>query len=269
MIEKIISGGQTGAGRAALDAAVELDIPHGGWVPKYRTAEDGVVPKKYNLKEMPTSSYTARTKQNVLDSDGTLIISHGELTGGSALTQEYAEKRRRHYFHVDLDITPAVKGVIMINHWIELNEIKILNVSGPRSSKDPMIYQDAREIIDSVCYLGKIKNNKPELEISHRLIGEALEQGGQPETLARAVNMLILKFPLRDKVVIASMEMDDFIDLRSSLGNYIRHKFEMLPANEVLMKACKPFFYNEDINPEEAASIIIMKIWEKLREPKV
>jgi hypothetical protein len=76
MIKKIISGGQTGADRAALDVAIILKIPHGGWVPKGRLAEDGPIHTRYNLKDMPTDSYEARTEQNVIDSDGTLIISH-------------------------------------------------------------------------------------------------------------------------------------------------------------------------------------------------
>jgi len=80
MLTKIISGGQTGADRAALDAAIDLGIPHGGWIPKGRNAEDGTLPDKYQLQEMPTASYPKRTEQNVIDSDGTLILSHGNLT---------------------------------------------------------------------------------------------------------------------------------------------------------------------------------------------
>jgi hypothetical protein len=72
-------------GRAALDAAIELDIPHGGWIPKGRKTEDGRLPEKYQLKEMPTGSYAARTEQNVIDSDGTLIISHGKLNSSPAM----------------------------------------------------------------------------------------------------------------------------------------------------------------------------------------
>ena len=83
MITKIISGGQTGADRAALDVAMAHGIPHGGWIPKGRKTEGGPLPTKYQLQEMPTNSYPERTEKNVVDSDGTLIISHGELTGGS------------------------------------------------------------------------------------------------------------------------------------------------------------------------------------------
>ena len=83
MIKRIISGGQTGAGRAALDFAIKMDLPHGGWVPKGRKSEDGPIPARYHLTEMPTKSYPKRTEQNVVDSDGTLIVSHGKLKGGS------------------------------------------------------------------------------------------------------------------------------------------------------------------------------------------
>ena len=96
MIKKIISGGQTGADRAALDVAIKFIIPHGGWIPKGRITEEGPLPDKYKLQEMSTSSYPVRTEQNVIDSDGTLIISHGELTGGSAYTRKMAMKTRPH-----------------------------------------------------------------------------------------------------------------------------------------------------------------------------
>ena len=126
MIEKIISGAQTGADRAALDAAIELGIPHGGWVPKGRLAEDGVIPQKYHLEEMPTESYAHRTEQNVVASEGTLILAHGQLSGGSALTKEFAEKHRRPCLNIDLNIIPAFKAATLITTWIEIYHIKIL-----------------------------------------------------------------------------------------------------------------------------------------------
>jgi hypothetical protein len=101
MLTKIISGGQTGADRAALDVAIELDIPHGGWIPKGRKTEDGILPEKYQVQEMPTDSLPKRTEKNVLDSDGSLILTHGNLTGGSALTVKMAKKHGRPYRHVD------------------------------------------------------------------------------------------------------------------------------------------------------------------------
>ena len=88
MVTKIISGGQTGADRAALDVAIKLGILHGGWIPKGRLTENGKLDDKYQLKEMDTANYNQRTEQNVIDSNGTLILSHGKLTGGSDYTQD-------------------------------------------------------------------------------------------------------------------------------------------------------------------------------------
>ncbi|MDM8542637.1 putative molybdenum carrier protein [Desulfococcaceae bacterium HSG9] len=90
VLQKIVSGGQTGADQGALDAAISLGIDHGGWLPKGRKTENGALPSNYNLKEMDSAHYAKRTLQNVIDSDGTLIISHGPLTGGRFGTHPYA-----------------------------------------------------------------------------------------------------------------------------------------------------------------------------------
>jgi hypothetical protein len=99
-IEKIISGGQTGADRAALDFAMANNIPHGGWIGKGSKAEDGRLPYKYHLQELATASYSKRTEQIVIDSDGTVIISHGNLTGGSAQTQGFAILHHKPSLHL-------------------------------------------------------------------------------------------------------------------------------------------------------------------------
>jgi len=102
MIERIISGGQTGADRAALDVAIELGIPHGGWIPKGRKTEEGRLSDEYHLLEATSTDYAQRTELNIVDSDATLIMSYGPLTEGSALTQELARKHRRPCLHIDL-----------------------------------------------------------------------------------------------------------------------------------------------------------------------
>ena len=150
MIKKIISGGQTGADRAALDVAIKLDIPHGGWIPKGRKTEEGVLPDKYQLKEMPTASYPKRTEQNVLDSDGTLIFSHGKLTGGSALTWKLAKKHGPPWVHADMDIFSVTEAAKIIQSWIDQNEIQVLNVAGARASKDPKIYNATFQLLKIV-----------------------------------------------------------------------------------------------------------------------
>lgn len=139
-LQKIISGGQTGADRAALDFAMRHNIPHGGWLPKGRKTEDGTLPLKYHLQEMPTGEYSKRTEQNVFDADGTLIVSHGILTGGSALTREFAKKHERPWLHIDLQKWTLKEAAGMINLWLKENGIRVLNVAGPKAGKDPEIY---------------------------------------------------------------------------------------------------------------------------------
>ncbi len=147
MIKKIMSGGQTGADRAALDFAIKHNILHGGWVPKGRKAEDGPLPERYQLKEMPTADYPKRTEQNVRDSDGTVIISRGGLTGGSAFTMKMAMKHSRACLHLDTDELSVEQAARRLQSWIEENKIEVLNVAGPRQSKDPTIYNTTLEIL--------------------------------------------------------------------------------------------------------------------------
>ena len=139
MLQKIISGGQTGADRAALDVAIELDISHCGWIPKGRKTEDCILPDKYQLQEMPTASYPKRTEKNILDSDGTLILAHGRLSGGSSLTLKIAKQHHRPRLHVDLNKTIEFEAAQLIHSWIIRHGIRVLNVAGSRASKDPII----------------------------------------------------------------------------------------------------------------------------------
>jgi len=164
MIRKIISGGQTGADQAALDAAIKLGIAHGGWIPKGRLTEKGPLSSKYDLNEMPATGYASRTEQNVIDSNGTLIISHGKLTEGSDYTRKMALKHHRPWLHINLNKTPAFKAANLISSWITENTIEILNVAGPRKSKDDLIYQAVLKIIESTYYLELMKTSRPELE---------------------------------------------------------------------------------------------------------
>jgi hypothetical protein len=130
MLTKILSGGQTGADRAAFDVAIELDIAHGGWIPKGRKTEDGTLPDRYQLQEMPNTSYPKRTEQNVIESDGTLILFHGELNGGSPLTLKMARKHDRPWLHVNFLKTNGFQAAQEIHSWIDRHGVKVLIVAG-------------------------------------------------------------------------------------------------------------------------------------------
>ena len=148
VIRRIISGAQTGADRAALDAALDAGVRVGGWVPKGRMAEDGRIPEHYpGLRETPADDYETRTRWNVRDSDATLILSHGPLTGGSKLTETIARSTGKPVFHLDLTGVSASEAVTAIRAWLSRLDGDTLNVAGPRATGDPAIYEEARETV--------------------------------------------------------------------------------------------------------------------------
>ena len=146
-IKQVVSGGQTGVDRAALDVAMALGLPVGGWCPLGRRAEDGVIDARYALTETPLTDYAQRTTWNVRDSDGTLILRFGGTSPGTNLTMKAAQAQGKALMHIDLTHNPERSDVI---GWIAENEIRILNVAGPRESEAPGIYEAARVFLEEV-----------------------------------------------------------------------------------------------------------------------
>lgn len=144
---RVVSGGQTGADRGALDAAIELGLEHGGWCPRGRRAEDGVIPPRYRLREHPSPRYAARTDANVRDSDGTLLVTRGAPSGGSALTAARAAAHARPLLHVDLDAESIDVGAERVQRWLAAERVRVLNVAGPRASGCPRIADDVRALL--------------------------------------------------------------------------------------------------------------------------
>ena len=143
----IQSGGQTGADRAALDWAIENGVPHRGWCPLGRLAEDGTLPKSYLLEETTTTNYSVRTKLNIRDSDGTVIISIGRnLDGGSRLTLLLAQNMGKPFLHLhEQTTTPEIQ----LRDFIGIHRIRVLNVAGPRASSESNVHLIVREILNS------------------------------------------------------------------------------------------------------------------------
>ncbi len=151
MLKKIVSGGQTGVDRAALDAAIDCNFPYGGYVPKGRIAEDGVIPSKYSsLTELKNKDYVVRTRKNIEHSDGTVVIYKGKFGRGTKYTINYAKKVGKPLLEIDMSKLSVEQAVASIKSFIEKNEIQVLNVAGPRLSKSPEIYSLAYEIVKSI-----------------------------------------------------------------------------------------------------------------------
>ncbi|WP_084154983.1 putative molybdenum carrier protein [Polycyclovorans algicola] len=146
--EKIISGGQTGADRAALDFAILHRYVHGGWAPRGRAAEDGAIALKYQLTEVTDGGYRQRTRRNVADSDGTLIVNIGELSDGTYATKVFAQKLGKPCLVLQADDGVHAHNALAVVAWLRRHGIQILNVAGPRESKRPGIYRLTRQLLE-------------------------------------------------------------------------------------------------------------------------
>ncbi len=147
-VARIVSGGQTGADRGGLDAAIELKIPHGGWCPKGRKAEDRVIPNVYQLNENNSGDYRVRTEANVVESDATIIFTHGPLDGGSLLTAQFAKKHDRPWLHLNLADDSQEMAVKQFRSWLRgVGQGIVLNVAGQRESKSPGLQAEVREFL--------------------------------------------------------------------------------------------------------------------------
>ena len=133
--------------RAALDTAIFLQIEHGGWCPAGRRAEDGVIPYRYDLQEMNSRDYAKRTEQNVIDSDGTLVLYCNQMRGGTLLTFRLASKHNRP--RLAIDIAAPDSNPETVRDWIVAENIGVLNVGGPRESSHPGIGQQAEQFLNS------------------------------------------------------------------------------------------------------------------------
>ncbi len=149
LCQTIQSGGQTGVDRAALDFAIARGYMHAGWAPSGRCAEDGTIPLKYQLQELPKGEYRQRNRLNVQDSDATLILNMGELAGGTLATRNFAQEMDKPHLLLQLDKHPLEDSATRLQTWMRQHSIQTLNVTGPRESKCPGIYSLARQLLNS------------------------------------------------------------------------------------------------------------------------
>jgi len=257
---KIISSGINGADRAALDIADKLGIPHGGWMPGGITLAENTPESKYNLKETMSSGCSDHIENNVIHSDGTLILSHGKLDDGSIWKDGFAENHQKPWLHIDLNRLTRFEASIQISRWLLENRVEILNVTGSKSESDQRIYSTTMNVLESAIFLGQIEEN-----ISVDISTPPVEEK-HPKTVAEAIALLISGLPLKDRVLIANMTAGELESLDNTIGSYIRKSFGILSGNESLVASCRFESRNRQLHADGAAGVIIHKLWEELRK---
>jgi len=192
IVDQIVSGGQTGVDRAALDAALQLKFACGGWCPRGRKAEDGSIDASYPLEETPSRSYVQRTRWNVRDSDGTLVLTYGPATGGTALTLQIADELDQPSMMVDIASPLVVSQATAVQRWLHAQHIRILNVAGPRGSHHPDVHKRALSFVKTILQMPALPRkgarnrdsippavlrqlNKGEIETSNLVEGLAMD----------------------------------------------------------------------------------------------
>jgi hypothetical protein len=264
MLKKIISGGQIGADQAALDAAIKYNFPHGGWIQKGRKTQMGILPDKYNLKEMSVSGFKERIEQNVTGSDGTVIIFHGNLSGGADYSQKMTERHKQPCLIIDLNETPAIMASSEINTWIIENDIEVMNVTGSRSSEDSDIYRDTVYIIQDVISLGMVKAKSGEHVTDYDRKDYIKIVPMPPKTVDEAVEKMISDLDLESKVKIANMDLNNLTSVHFELYTYFENVFGVWHGNKELLADCRAIS-GELIRSEEEATFVILKaLWERL-----
>jgi hypothetical protein len=156
-LEKIISGGQSGVDRGALDAALDAHFPCGGSCPGNCEAEDGAIPARYPLTPLPDGGYPERTLRNVLDGGGTVIIFMRKLSGGTRLTLEFCQQHAKPHLLIDASAQTESAAAIGIANFIREHDIRVLNVAGPRASEWSQAHQFAYRTVGAL-----LQNTPPE-----------------------------------------------------------------------------------------------------------
>lgn len=269
MITKIISGGQSGAERAALDAAIRLAVPHGGSIPKGRLVEDGPLSGSYCLVEIPTDSIVESAKKNVLDSDGTLIFSRGKLVADERMNQKLAQKHHKPCLHIDLSTKSVSLFAKDIHGWVIENRISVLNISGSKESQTPQIYWETFCVVEAVMLLSLLKAESGacladyDKEVVYRNI-PALN----PRTVDEAVDILLRTLDAETMKIFSGRAENELLSYVPTAGALIQNEFKLGEGNDALLRSCREVAGVPDLDVAGASMVIIEALWRILQQTK-
>lgn len=268
MIRKIISSGRTGVELAALDVAIKLGLSHGGWAQRGMRNEAGTIEKRYGLTEVVALGFKKAMDENVLNSDGTLLISRGEKTVESQYAVEAALRHKRQFLHVDLSQHSAFEAASLVSSWVSMNHVLVAFVTGPTDRQDSAIYHQAKKILETALYLEFVKTGLHPDHQQDKDDFSAMEDSGQsglPGSVDEAVHQLKIALPLKDRTVMANMQADELNHLKTGLGEYIKQKFGLYANNSELFESCAKHGKLEKPLPDEACAVILRALWQDLR----
>ena len=251
-INKIISAGQPGAESAALDIAIRLKIPYGGYAMTSSMLEPYRLNRRYKLMEKDFDSSRAMNEANMHLGDATLVFSHGALSRDLTLIDDEALSHGYPNLHVDFDQMEPLQAAFRINIWAHKHSPECLYVTGSTEEEDGRIYQAVYDTLFRFLMMGR--EAYPEQE------QVAVEKKALPKTIEEAVAYLIEALPLKDKVTIANMSADEFGGLNMGLGNYSRNSFGLWSDNKALLWSCSKDAGQEINTPDEASAIIIARL---------
>ncbi|NWH04911.1 putative molybdenum carrier protein [Desulfobacter latus] len=259
LLDKIVSGGQTGADRAALDVAMKFNIPHGGWITKGRRTESGPLPDIYKLTEMDTRDYPARTRQNIIDSDGTVIIARGPLTGGSSLTHVFARKADKWVCRINLLEQDVFEAALILHAFILDRGIRILNVAGPRASHDPDIYYDVKAILTALLYMDFLETEEDAWP-ADQMIEQGVDFPQSFTSIEQAIQALEQSLTLRGKALIARTEAHQMAGIYFTLFEYVQVALNLDEKNSGLFNSLAKGRDLKEYTPEDAVMDLLKKL---------
>jgi hypothetical protein len=270
VIRKIIASGENDVERAALDIAVKLGIPCGGWTVRSRLKQnDPLLDDHYGIQPIVASGYQEAVERNVVDAQGTLIISCGKRSAESRYAVQMALKHQRQLLHVDLFQHSAFESASLINSWIFLQMIRTMHVAGSCADSDRTVYRQTRKILETAFYLGFVKSGFHSIGSARsERLPEIDDHGEQayPETVEEAVERLKSVLPLKDRTLMANMQRDEIDHLRSGLGEYIKQNFGFYAGNRKLLQSCAQFGRLVKPLTDEACGVILRALWENLQK---
>jgi len=264
MIEKIISGGNPGCERAALDAAIKYGIPHTGWVHHMRGEERDKLLARYNLCVIPALDPKAAIKRNIMSADGTLILTFGNIEGSADYARHMTLKSGIQLLGIDLKQYSPMEAGSLIASWMEMNHVNRVFITGSAENNNRPVYNLPRKIVESAIVLllarpADYKTRKIRTDDAYRA-GKSW-----PTTVTEAVDTLISDLFLKDKTRISAMQPPELDDLLPTLGTYIKETFGLLTGNHTLIKACMQSTHANRMIPDEACTVIIRELWNKLQ----